>query len=62
MEIHLATLFTLLMLHLRTLCQHYATSLHGLYKPLDICEGEKLQSLLLFHNTVYTNTLYEFSA
>ena len=33
-------------------------SWHGLYKPLDLREGEKkvnIQSFLLFYNTLYSN-------
>ena len=54
MEIHLATL---LMLYLH--CISTLAFLHDLSKPLGLCEGEKLPSLLLFHNAVYTNTFIQ---
>ena len=41
-EIRLTTVLTL------HLCSSSTASLHGMSKPLNLCEGEKLQSLLLF--------------
>ena len=38
-------------------------SWHGLYEPLDLCEGEKkvkFQSLLLFYSTLYSNIRVRF--
>ena len=51
-EIQLSTLYTA--------PSSSTASWHGLYKPLDLHEGErrvKLQSYLLFYNTLYSNTL-----
>ena len=51
-EIQLSTLYTA--------PSSNTASWHGLYKPLDLHEGArrvKLQSYLLFYNTLYSNTL-----
>ena len=51
MEIQLSMLYTV--------PSSSTASWHGLYKPLDLYEGEgrvKLQSYLLFYNTLYSNT------
>jgi len=52
-------LITFVIINFYTAPSNSTASWHGLYKPLDLQEGErriKLLSYLLFYNTLYSNT------